>query len=80
MALKELYVVICSQVLQYGATYRLIPFEDVLTILVSIFLLLREGRKGGGRLFIQTESVYYDLVSDFDEFFVMEITDWKFCK
>ena len=48
-----------------------IPFEDVLTILVSIFLLFRdeikgrecvrvtvgEGRKGGGRLLIQTESV-----------------------
>ena len=50
--------------------YRPIPFEDALTILVSIFVLLRderkgrvsvrldEGRKGGGRLLIQTESVY----------------------
>ena len=51
--------------------YRPIPFEDVLTILVSIFLLLsdkrkgresvcilREGRKGGGRLLIRTGSLY----------------------
>ena len=51
--------------------YTPIPFENVLTILVSIFLLLcderkgrvcvcvlGEGRKGGGRLLIQTESVY----------------------
>ena len=49
---------------------RPIPFEDVLTILVSTFHLLRderkgresacvlrEGRKGGGKLLIQTESV-----------------------
>ena len=50
--------------------YRPIPFEDILTILVSIFLLLRDERKGsesgrlmeekkgGGKLLIQTESVY----------------------
>ena len=42
---------------------RPIPFEDVLTVLVSTFHLLsvcyaREGRKGGGRLLIKTESVY----------------------
>ena len=52
--------------------YKQIPFEDVLTILVSIFHLLRiqrkgresvrEGRKGGGSLLIQTESVYIRLV------------------
>ena len=50
--------------------YRPIPFEDILTILVSIILLLRDERKGsesgrlmeekkgGGKLLIQTESVY----------------------
>ena len=53
--------------------YRPIPFEDVLTILVSIFYLSRdqrngreserlsvlgEGRKEGVRLLNQTESVY----------------------
>ena len=50
--------------------YRPIPFEDLFTILVSIFHLLSDerkgrervsvlhgGRKGGGRLLIQMESV-----------------------
>ena len=54
--------------------YRPIPLEDVLTILVSIFHLLRdkrkgrvcvlcEERKGGGRLLTQTESVYRETAS-----------------
>ena len=34
--------------------YRTIPFEFVLTILVSIFHLLRDEREKGGRLLIQT--------------------------
>ena len=50
--------------------YRPIPFENVLTILVSVascyvmrekgerVCTLGEGRKGGGKLLIQTESVY----------------------
>ena len=55
-----------------------IPFDNVLTILVSILLLLRDekkgresvglwvlryGRKGGGRLLIKTESVYRETVT-----------------
>ena len=55
---------------KYENFYRPIPFEDVLTILVSIFIVLRDERKGRecdcltwwkkGRwmLLIKTESVY----------------------
>ena len=34
----------------FGNVNRLIPFQDILTILVSIFVLLRDVRKGRVRV------------------------------